>query len=188
MSKKMKTFLALGLGLGLSGSLLAAEQKATIKVYGMSCQMCANGVAASVKNLTKIVCMGSHFGFAWLYLGSFTSRLASNSRVKAQAHTPLSYPSLREKELDGALVGLAINQKGNEPIFGRFPGTQYSFWYAARLCWPAALLRSEDATDQALQTFDKHRAAKRPTRATVARGSPNSSSRRALVSNASPST
>jgi len=50
----MKTFLALGLGLGLSGSLFAAEQKATIKVYGMTCQMCANGVAGSVKNLKGV--------------------------------------------------------------------------------------------------------------------------------------
>ena len=54
MSKKMNTFLALGLGLGLCGSLLAAEQKATIKVYGMSCEMCANGVAGSVKNLKGV--------------------------------------------------------------------------------------------------------------------------------------
>ena len=54
MSKMVNTFLALGLGLWLSGPLLAAEQKATIKVYGMTCQMCANGVAASVKNLKGV--------------------------------------------------------------------------------------------------------------------------------------
>lgn len=54
MSMKLSTFLALGLGLWLSAPLIAAEQKATIKVYGMSCQMCANGVAASVKNLKGV--------------------------------------------------------------------------------------------------------------------------------------
>ena len=54
MSMKLNTSLALGLGLWLSGPLLATEQKATIKVYGMSCQMCANGVAASVKNLKGV--------------------------------------------------------------------------------------------------------------------------------------
>ncbi len=54
MSMKVNTFLALGLGLWFSGPLLAAEQKVTIKVYGMSCQMCANGVAASVKNLKGV--------------------------------------------------------------------------------------------------------------------------------------
>lgn len=54
MSMKLNTFLALGLGMWLSGSLLATEQKTTIKVYGMSCQMCANGVAASVKNLKGV--------------------------------------------------------------------------------------------------------------------------------------
>jgi Cu+-exporting ATPase len=54
MAKKMNVFLAWGLGVGLSGSLLAAEQKATIKVYGMTCQMCANGVAGSVNNLKGV--------------------------------------------------------------------------------------------------------------------------------------
>ncbi len=54
MSNKMKMLLALGFALGISGSLLAAEQKATIKVYGMTCQMCANGVAGPVKNLKGV--------------------------------------------------------------------------------------------------------------------------------------
>ncbi len=33
---------------------MAAEKKTTVKVYGMTCQMCANGVAASLKNLKGV--------------------------------------------------------------------------------------------------------------------------------------
>ena len=54
MNKLMKTTMTAALALALSTPLIAAEQKATIKVYGMSCQMCANGAAASVKNLKGV--------------------------------------------------------------------------------------------------------------------------------------
>lgn len=43
-----------GLVLALSSPLLAADKKATIKVYGMSCPMCANGVAGSLKQLKGV--------------------------------------------------------------------------------------------------------------------------------------
>jgi Cu+-exporting ATPase len=38
----------------MSSLLLAAEKKATVKVYGMTRQACANGVAASLKNLKGV--------------------------------------------------------------------------------------------------------------------------------------
>ena len=41
-------------GLALSSPLLAAEKKATVKVYGMTCQACANGVAGSLKSLKGV--------------------------------------------------------------------------------------------------------------------------------------
>ena len=55
MMRKSTIFLIWsGLILSLSSPLLGAEKKATVKVYGMSCQMCANGVAASLKNLKGV--------------------------------------------------------------------------------------------------------------------------------------
>lgn len=50
MNRTAKILSATCLGLALSSPLLAAEKKATIKVYGMTCQMCANGVAGSLKS------------------------------------------------------------------------------------------------------------------------------------------
>ncbi len=50
-----RSFLvSLGLALALAGPVFAVEQKSVIKVYGMSCQMCANGVASSLKNLKGV--------------------------------------------------------------------------------------------------------------------------------------
>ena len=43
-----------GVVLGLAGPLLAAEKKVTVKVYGMSCQICANGVSGSLKSLKGV--------------------------------------------------------------------------------------------------------------------------------------
>ncbi len=54
MRKGTKFLIGSGLILALSGPLWGAEKKATVKVYGMSCQMCANGVAASLKNLKGV--------------------------------------------------------------------------------------------------------------------------------------
>ncbi len=54
MNKATNILTATCLGLALSSPLPAAEKKATIKVYGMSCQMCANGVAASLRNLKGV--------------------------------------------------------------------------------------------------------------------------------------
>ncbi len=54
MVRKSSFLIASILGLALTGPLFAAEQKSVIKVYGMSCQMCANGVAASLKNLKGV--------------------------------------------------------------------------------------------------------------------------------------
>lgn len=54
MTKGTKAMAAAILGLVLSSPLVAAEKKASIKVYGMSCQMCANGVAGSLKQLKGV--------------------------------------------------------------------------------------------------------------------------------------
>ncbi len=54
MNMRGKTFAAVGLCLALSSPLLGAENKATVKVYGMSCQICANGVAGSLKQLKGV--------------------------------------------------------------------------------------------------------------------------------------
>ncbi len=40
--------------LALSGPVWGAEKKATVRVYGMTCQMCANGVAGSLKSLKGV--------------------------------------------------------------------------------------------------------------------------------------
>ncbi len=53
--KQARTMLIVaGLVLVLAGPLLAAEKKVTVKVYGMSCQICANGVAGSLKQLKGV--------------------------------------------------------------------------------------------------------------------------------------
>jgi copper chaperone CopZ len=54
MRKGTKFLIGSGLILALSGPLWGAEKKATVKVYGMSCQMCANGVAGSLKQLKGV--------------------------------------------------------------------------------------------------------------------------------------
>lgn len=54
MNKAAKILSAAALGMALSSPLLAVEKKATIKVYGMSCQICANGVAGSLKQLKGV--------------------------------------------------------------------------------------------------------------------------------------
>jgi copper chaperone len=54
MNRAAKVLSAIFLGLALSSPMLAAEKKATIKVYGMDCQMCANGVAGSLKSLKGV--------------------------------------------------------------------------------------------------------------------------------------
>lgn len=54
MRKSTKFFMGSGLILALSGPLWGGEKKATVKVYGMSCQMCANGVAGSLKQLKGV--------------------------------------------------------------------------------------------------------------------------------------
>jgi len=54
MNRTTEILSAICLALALCSPLLAADKKATIKVYGMSCQMCANGVSASLKNLKGV--------------------------------------------------------------------------------------------------------------------------------------
>jgi copper chaperone CopZ len=54
MRKGTKFLIGSGLILALSGPLWGAEKKATIRVYGMTCQMCANGVAGSLKELKGV--------------------------------------------------------------------------------------------------------------------------------------
>lgn len=54
MRKATKFLIGPGLILALSGPLWGAEKKATVKVYGMTCQMCANGVAGSLKQLKGV--------------------------------------------------------------------------------------------------------------------------------------
>ncbi len=51
---KQTALIAATLGLLAAASLMAAEQKAVIKVYGMDCQACANGVAGSLKSLKGV--------------------------------------------------------------------------------------------------------------------------------------
>lgn len=54
MNKMIKNVAIGAFAAFLSTPLMAAEQKATIKVYGMTCQMCANGVAGSIKQLKGV--------------------------------------------------------------------------------------------------------------------------------------
>lgn len=54
MNKMIKHVAIVAFAIFLSTPLMAADQKATIKVYGMSCQVCANGVSASLKNLKGV--------------------------------------------------------------------------------------------------------------------------------------
>ena len=54
MNRVMKIGAIAAFALLLGSPVIAAEQKTTIKVYGMSCQICANGVAASLKNLQGV--------------------------------------------------------------------------------------------------------------------------------------
>jgi copper chaperone CopZ len=54
MRKGAKFLIGSGLMLALSGPLWGVEKKATVKVYGMTCQMCANGVAGSLKQLKGV--------------------------------------------------------------------------------------------------------------------------------------
>lgn len=54
MKKGTKFLMGSGLILALSGPLWGAEKKATVKVYGMTCQSCANGVAGSLKQLKGV--------------------------------------------------------------------------------------------------------------------------------------
>jgi len=42
------------IGLLAVGPLFGTQKKATVKVYGMGCQGCANGVAASLKRLKGV--------------------------------------------------------------------------------------------------------------------------------------
>ena len=51
---KNTALIAATLGLLGAASLIAAEQKAVVKVYGMDCQACANGVAGSLKALKGV--------------------------------------------------------------------------------------------------------------------------------------
>ncbi len=52
--KIVKTMLVGILALAVAAPASAGERKATVKVYGMSCQMCANGVAGSLKQLKGV--------------------------------------------------------------------------------------------------------------------------------------
>ncbi len=54
MNKMIKHVVTAALAAVLSTPLMAADQKATIKVYGMSCQICANGVSGSLKSLKGV--------------------------------------------------------------------------------------------------------------------------------------
>lgn len=54
MNRTTKILSAICLALALCSPLLAAEKKATIKVYGMSCPMCAEGVTGSLKQLKGV--------------------------------------------------------------------------------------------------------------------------------------
>ena len=54
MRKGAMLLIGWGLILALSAPLWGAEKKATVKVYGMTCQMCANGVAGSLKVLKGV--------------------------------------------------------------------------------------------------------------------------------------
>lgn len=51
---KSTALIAATLGLLGTASLIAAEQKAVVKVYGMDCPACANGVAGSLKSLKGV--------------------------------------------------------------------------------------------------------------------------------------
>jgi copper chaperone CopZ len=54
MNKLTRALTVAALMAALTTPLLASEKKATIKVYGMSCPMCANGVAGSLKQLKGV--------------------------------------------------------------------------------------------------------------------------------------
>lgn len=55
MRDKIVSAMLMGvLALAITAPASAAEKKATIKVYGMSCQICANGVAGSLKQLKGV--------------------------------------------------------------------------------------------------------------------------------------
>lgn len=54
MTKLTNALAVAALMIAVSTPLLAAEKKATVKVYGMSCQICANGVAGSLKQLKGV--------------------------------------------------------------------------------------------------------------------------------------
>lgn len=56
MFQTLKKPVLIGATLALVGGAtsIAAEQKAVLKVYGMMCQMCANGVAGSLKSLKGV--------------------------------------------------------------------------------------------------------------------------------------
>jgi copper chaperone CopZ len=54
MNKMVKHVVIAAFAFVFATPLRAAEQKATIKVYGMTCQMCANGVAGSLKQLKGV--------------------------------------------------------------------------------------------------------------------------------------
>lgn len=54
MNRALRILIVAAASLTLTLPLYGAQQTATIKVYGMSCQMCANGVAASLKRLKGV--------------------------------------------------------------------------------------------------------------------------------------
>jgi copper chaperone len=54
MTRASRIFLFMAVVWMVALPLHAAKKTATIKVYGMSCQMCANGVAASLKRVKGV--------------------------------------------------------------------------------------------------------------------------------------